>query len=416
MKSKLPKLLMIFPSTLRGGVEEYNLTASMGALRYGWDVHAAFPQTEGTTSLIQDFTQNGITYHPLAIAEHNNRLPSSVRHLPQLLRTLRLLTALKPDVVQITLPAPDHCLGSILACGMLKVPTVVRFGLVLPLETGINRWRIKAYSWVRSRCQRWIVISQNNRSLLAKMFEISEREITCIYNGSKLNEIIALDGENKRKLQAQVRSELNLPEAARLLITVGRLNSQKGYSDLVPVIPHVAQDFPDVCFVWVGDGELRAALETQINDYHAGSKVVLLGYRSDVPRLLQAADLFVFPTHFEGGQSFAIAEAMACELPIITSNASGIPEVLHHRTHGLVFRAGDSCDLLESIRWALRHPDDMRAMAENAKTRAQDFTEEKMIQSYGEIWQDLYQISGQTSKLTHEFAQEPSVLLDTDRP
>lgn len=411
MKATSPKLLMIFPSTLRGGVEEYNLTASRGAVKHGWDVHAAFPKAEGTHSLVQDFVESGVVYHPLAIAEHNNWLPSSARHLPRLLRTLRLLIALKPDVVQITLPAPDHCLGSILACGMLKVPTVVRFGLVLPLESGINRWRIKAYRWVRSRCQRWIVISQNNRSLLAKMFEIPEGEITCIYNGSKPKEIPALDGEYRRELRSQVRSELKLPEAAKLLITVGRLNFQKGYSDLVPVIPHVVENFPDVCFVWVGDGDLRAAIETQINDYHVGSKVLLLGYRSDVPRLLQAADLFVFPTHFEGGQSFAIAEAMACGLPIVTSNASGIPEVLHHHIHGLVFKVGDSCDLLESIRWALRHPDEMRAMAENAKTRAQEFTEEKMIQSYEEVWQALCR----TSELTHELTQQSSVLLDTDR-
>ena len=407
----LPKLLMIFPSTLRGGVEEYNLTVSKDAVKRGWNVHAAFPKAEGTASLIQDFVESGIVYHPLAIAEHHNWLPGIARHLPRLLRTLRLLITLKPDVVQITLPAPDHCLGSILACGILKVPTVVRFGLVLPLESGINRWRIKAYSWVRSRCQRWVVISQNNRSLLAKMFEIPEREIICIYNGSKPNETLTLEDDHKRELRSQVRSELNLPETARLLITVGRLNFQKGYSDLVPAIPHVTQEFPDVYFAWVGDGDLRAALETQIKEYHVSSKVLLLGYRSDVPRLLQAADLFVFPTHFEGGQSFAIAEAMACGLPIVTSNASGIPEVLHHHTHGLVFRVGDSCDLLESIRWALRHPDDMQAMAENAKTRAQDFTAEKMVQSYVEVWQDLCQ----TPKLTHEFAQAPSVLLDTDR-
>ena len=402
---------MMFPSTLRGGVEEHNLTASIGAIGYGWDVHAAFPQTEGTASLIQGFTQHGITYHPLAIAEQTSRLPSSVHHLWGLLKTLRLLIALRPDVVQITLPAPNHCLGSILACGLLKVPTFVCFGLVLPLEVAINRWRIKAYRWVRSRCQRWVVISQNNRSLLSKMFEIPEKELTCIYVGSKADESLALGGERRQELRSQIRRELNLPKTAKLLLTVGRLSAQKGHGDLVPAIAPIAHEFPDVYFVWVGDGDLRAALEAQIDDNRMGSKVLFLGYRADVPRLLQAADLFVFPTHFEGGQSFAIAEAMAYGLPIVTANASGIPEVLHHRTHGLLFQTGDRRDLLDSLRWALKHPEEMQAMAINAKIRAQDFTEEKMIQGHAEVWQALYQ----ASKLTHKSAQKPSALLDADR-
>ena len=161
-------------------------------------------------------------------------------------------------------------------------------------------------------------------------------------------------------------------------------------------------------FIWVGDGDLRGTLESQLNEYQVTDKVFLLGYRSDVSRLLQASDLFIFPTHFEGGQSFAIAEAMAAGLPIITSDASGIPEVIHHRVHGVVFRTGDSCDLLESVRWALNHPGEMKHMADNAYERAQDFTEEKMLQNYLELWQGICRSASSS-------AQPLSPLLNTDR-
>ncbi|MEM9978693.1 MAG: glycosyltransferase family 4 protein [Cyanobacteria bacterium P01_D01_bin.2] len=385
---------MIFPSTLRGGVEDYNLTVSRGAMAHGWNVHVAFPDVTGMASLIQDFVESGIAYHPLAIAEDSGWLPGVARHFPRFLRTLRLLIALRPDVVQITLPAPEYCLGSILACGLLNVPTVVRFGLVLPLETTINKWRIRAYRWVRTRQQRWIVISKNNRSLLSKLFQIPEDKITCIYNGTKaIKSASSFNGGEGAILRQRVLDELDLPGTARLLITVGRLNFQKGYGDLIPAIPHIVREFPDVRFIWVGDGDLRDSLETQIQNYQIADRVLLLGYRCDVGRLLQAADLFVFPTHFEGGQSFAIAEAMAANLPIVTTDASGIPEVIHHRVHGLVCRTGDSCDLLESIRWALKHPDEMQTMAQSAWERSQDFTEENMIKSYGEVWQELCRCS-----------------------
>ena len=408
MESNSARVLMIFPSTLRGGVEEYNLTVSRGVVKQGWDVHVAFPNVEGTTLLVQDFVKSGITYHPLAIAEDRSWLPGIARHFPRFLRTLRLLTALRPDIVQITLPAPEYCFASILACGLLKIPTVVRFGLVLPLEIPVNQWRIRLYSWVRTRQQRWVVISQNNRRLLSKLFCIPEGEITCIYNGSKSDQQPAFDVDQQLTSRQRIFNELNLPDTAKLLLTVGRLNFQKGHGDLIPTIPHIIRDFPDVRFVWVGDGDLREALEEQIRTYKIEDKVFLLGYRSDVQLLLQASDLFVFPTHFEGGQSFAIAEAMAAGLPVITSDASGIPEVIHHQVHGLVFRTGDSCDLLESIRWALTHPDEMKIMAQNACNRAQDFTEEKMIQNYIEVWKTLCQNSDRSP-------QKFLPMLNTDR-
>ncbi|MFG6093967.1 glycosyltransferase family 4 protein [Leptothoe sp. ISB3NOV94-8A] len=408
MESSPKKLLMIFPSTLRGGVEQYNLTVSGGAVRHGWDVHAAFPNVHGTASLIQDFVESGVTYHPLSIAEDRNWLPGIARHVPRFFRTLRLLMTLKPDVVQITLPAPEYCFASILACGLLKIPTVVRFGLVLPLEIPVNQWRVKLYNWVRTRQQQWVVISQNNRRLLSNLFQIPESELTCIYNGANSDASLPLTAAQQQTCRRQILDELTLPDTTKLLITVGRLNFQKGHCDLIPAISHIIRDFPDVRFIWVGDGDLRGTLESQLNEYQVTDKVFLLGYRSDVSQLLQASDLFVFPTHFEGGQSFAIAEAMASGLPIITSNASGIPEVIHHQIHGLVFRTGDSCDLLESVRWALKHPDEMKQMANNACDRAQNFTEEKMLQNYIEIWQNL-------CRAVPSSAQTLSPLLNTDR-
>jgi glycosyltransferase involved in cell wall biosynthesis len=391
MPSTQPKLLLIMPSTLRGGVEEYNLTAARGAITQGWDVHAAFPDRSGTATLIQDFQDSDITYHPLNIAEDEHRLPSVTRHLPRFLRTLRLLTTLKPDIAQVTLPAPDYCLGSILACGILQLPTVVRFGLVLPLETEINPLRIQAYHWVRSRCQQWVTISLNNRRLLAEMFQIPEGEIACIYNGAKPISVHDSGTEARTSLRYQVRQELGLPEVTRLLLTVGRLNAQKGYGDLLLTIPAILQEFPDVRFVWVGDGDLRPELEAQLQEQQVQDKVLLLGYRSDVPRLLQAADLFVFPTYFEGGQSFAIAEAMTTGLPIVTSDASGIPEVIQHQIHGLIFPKGNPDALLESLRWALENPEAMESFAKAAQKRAKDFTESTMLQNYGALWRRLSQ-------------------------
>lgn len=180
-------------------------------------------------------------------------------------------------------------------------------------------------------------------------------------------------------MRCQVRQELGLSETSKLLLTVGRLEPQKGYQDIVSVIAPIVKEFPDVKFIWAGEGSQRENLVRKVKECGVENNVLFLGYRSDVPRLLGAADLFVFSTHYEGGQSFALSEAMAYGLPIVSSDASGIPEVLKDRLHGLLFPVGNHEQLQEAISWALRNPDAMQTMAQNAQLRVQEFSEERMI-------------------------------------
>lgn len=370
---------MIFPSTQRGGVEEYALTIANSAIKQGWEVHAAFPRTEATACLIQDFQAQGVRYHCLKIAEEStNKLETVVKHFLRLIRTVFLLLKLKPNVVQINLPWADHCFGSILACGLLRIPTIVVFQL-MPFYISIGSIKSKLYAWARARNQQWIAVSKHNRQLVCKSFEIPKEQVLCIYNGTKLiPDTINGDDKDIDTLRTQLRQGLGIPDS-RVVLTIGRLHSQKGHSDLIPAIPHIIKEFPEVRFVWVGDGELTQYLKNQVREYKVEDKVIFVGYRSDVSRWFKSADLFVFPTHYEG-QPFALLEAMAHNLPIVTSNASAIPELIEHQVHGLLFRTGDSCDLLENLRTALKNPERMQKLAQNAQIRVQEFSEEKMIQ------------------------------------
>ena len=131
--------------------------------------------------------------------------------------------------------------------------------------------------------------------------------------------------------------------------------------------------------MWAGTGEQQQELHDRLHEAALDHAVLMLGHRSDLPRLLQAADLFVFPTRFEG-HPFALLEAMAYGLPIVTTNASSIPEIMQHQVHGLLCAANDSNALLDSIDWALQHPDPMQAMAVHAAQRVKTFSQTLMIE------------------------------------
>ena len=377
-KQKL-RLLTIFPSDQRGGTEKYALTIAAAAVEQGWEVHVAFPKRETTASLVQSFEEKGVAYHPLEIPEIDTPEFKTLKtYVVYLTRTIGLLLKNKPNVVLVNLPWSKYCFASIIACGFLKIPTAVIFHLI-PEHITFGTKKLSAYAWARSRGQQWIGVSEHNRKLVSESFQIHQDQVLCIYNGSKVvSNTSNFKQEEITTLREQLRQELNLPVTSRLALSVSRLALQKGHIDLIRAIPHLVKEFPDLRFIWVGEGEERENLVITVREYGIEDKVLFLGYRSDVPRLLIAADLFIFPTQFEG-QPFAIIEAMAYGLPIVTSNACGIPELIEDRVHGLLFRKGDSCELLQATSWALRHPEQMHEMAGRAKLRVQEFSEEKMV-------------------------------------
>ncbi len=371
------KLLMLLSATVRGGAEEYALAIATAAAQPSWDTHVALPHTEATASLRRDFAANQVSDHRLEVAEPRSRGIAAIKDaVLRLVRTLALLLIVKPDVVLINVPWADHCLGSIVACGLVQLPTAVVFHLIPPEKVPLSRDRRRLYTWARARHQQWITNSETNRHLLADLFQMPVSDVLCIYNGIKLSAFQS-DRSKAATLRQQVREQLNVPASSKLLLTIGRLAPQKGYTDFITILPRLLEAYPDVRLLWAGDGEQRQELSDRLHELDIADRVHLLGHRSDLPRLLQAADLFVFPTRFEG-HPFALLEAMAAELPIVTTDASSIPEVIEHEVHGLLCPIGDSAALLNAILWALQYPEQMQAMAQRAYQRVQAFDQTAM--------------------------------------
>lgn len=367
------KVLQILPSPIRGGAEEYALTLGKGIAGHGYEVHAAFPHAEGTVTLVQDYQNAGITYHPLEIRPGKRGLKPILTHC---YLTLRLLSRLRPTVVQVSLPFPDQGTGSLLASAMLGIPVVCVFQLVNE-DVRIDAWHRKFYAWLRTRRQAWIAISKNNRDLVAELFDMSANKISVIYNGP-CRRVSAPEVLFVQQVQ-ELREEIGAIPADKIILTVGRLHPQKGYQFIVRIIPEILKRHPEALFVWVGEGEQRQALEAELREYKIQDRVRILGYRNDVPNLMRVADLFLFPTLYEGGSSIALVEAMESGLPIVASDASGIPEVVDNRVHGILFQKGSMESMREALEWALSHGKEMERFATAARYRVKDFSIEKMV-------------------------------------
>jgi glycosyltransferase involved in cell wall biosynthesis len=376
------RLLSVFPSTLRGGTEEYILRIATAARAANWEVHGGWPRAVGLESFVGDWERHGMRYHPLKIAAINDspRTLTRSHHLVRCIRTLALLWKVRPRVVLLGLPWPTVGLGAILACALCRIPTLVSFQLVPWPMTIVGR-TLSAYQWARTQRQLWVVNSIDGQRNLSETFHIAPKEVRIIRNGVKVSAFAQpVSAEERRRVRQELLSELGLARETRLLVTVARLHAQKGYGDLLAAAQILAKEFSDIRFLWVGDGDLRASLERDIRVAGLQDRVILTGFRADLDRFYRSADLFVFPTHFEGGASFALVEAMATGTPVVSSDASGIPEVVEHGTHGLLYPAKDATALVETIRYALAHPAELEIMARRGRDRAALHTEEHMCQ------------------------------------
>ena len=113
------------------------------------------------------------------------------------------------------------------------------------------------------------------------------------------------------------RKELNIPESALLLLSVGELNKNKNHETVIRAIKDL-----DVYYIIAGKGNLQEHLENIIYECNMTERVKLLGYRSDVAELYQTADIFILPSIREG-LNVSIIEAMASGLPVICGRIRG---------------------------------------------------------------------------------------------
>ena len=117
----------------------------------------------------------------------------------------------------------------------------------------------------------------------------------------------------------KVREQLMIPEDAFVIGHIGRFSHPKNHSYLIDIFASVASKEPKAKLLMVGDGDLRPEMEAKVRELGLIDRVIFTGVRSDVPELLQAMDVFVFPSLYEG-LGIAALEAQASGLPCVISD------------------------------------------------------------------------------------------------
>lgn len=173
------------------------------------------------------------------------------------------------------------------------------------------------------------VVKYGAQRIMANGYAVAEfgrerfapREIDILVNAIDLPAPLA-DGE-----RLALRKELTGDPARPIVISVGRLDLPKGFPDLIRSFVAVRKAHPRAALVIAGDGPMSSELDALVQKLHLEDSIFLLGQRDDVPRLLEAGDLYVSSSHWEG-LPVSILEAMASGLPVLATAVGDIPHLV----------------------------------------------------------------------------------------
>jgi sugar transferase (PEP-CTERM/EpsH1 system associated) len=301
----------------------------------------------------------------------------------------RLFRALRPTIVHSrNLAALDAQLPAWLA----RVPVRIHgeHGRdVQDLDGGSRR-----YQWLRRGFRplihRYVPLSRDLEQYLRGPVGIPEGRIRLICNG--------VDTDCFRPVMARPKV---LPagfagEGTLVIGTVGRLEPVKDQLSLVKAFVELVHSAPDgdrLRLMLVGEGSLRAPIETLLAETGLADQVWLAGARDDVPALMAAMDLFVLPSLAEG-ISNTILEAMACGLPVVATRVGGNAElVVEGRTGALVERANPAA-MAAALAGYVHDPERRRDHGAAARQRIEEgFSLAGMVARYTDLYDEL---SGRT--------------------
>jgi len=176
------------------------------------------------------------------------------------------------------------------------------------------------------------------------------------------------------------------PAGEKLLVHTSNFRSVKRVQDVIKIFYKVRQQIPSKLLM-VGDGPDRIKAEKLCRKLDVCSDVRFLGKLEAVEEVLSVADLFLMPSEKE---SFGLAalEAMACQVPVISSNAGGIPELNIHGVTGFVSPVGDVADMVKNALFVLDDAN-LPQFKANALARAKDFETSKIVPLYEQFYQKI---------------------------
>jgi glycosyltransferase involved in cell wall biosynthesis len=250
-----------------------------------------------------------------------------------------------------------------------------------------NRWISSFYTFLEKRASsftdRIITLTAQEKEDHLRLRIAPEEKFAVIHSGVDLLPLLNVSSDIPR-----LKKELEIPEGAPVVGTVGRLTPIKGHRHLIEAARLIRETHPDCFFLIAGDGELRSELDSLANNLGVHDRVIFLGWRPDVAAILSLFDIFAFPSLNEG-MGKALVEAMSMGIPAVASAVGGIVNLIDDTRNGLLVPPANAEVLAYAIESLISDPSQRAKISSKAKKSALQYSAESMVQKIDALYLSL---------------------------
>ena len=221
-------------------------------------------------------------------------------------------------------------------------------------------------------------VSENLKEETFKNFKI-EKEIEVIHN--------FVDVKRFHKQPVDAFRKLISPNGEKIIVHASNFRKVKRVEDVVATFLLIQEKMPATLLL-LGDGPERSHIEASARQCESHNSIKFLGKQEQMEDILPIADLFLLTSEYE---SFGLAalEAMAAEVPVISTNAGGLPEININGFSGYMSNVGDVADMSKNALHILQDDATLQKFKANALTQAKKFDIENIVPLYEALYKKV---------------------------
>ena len=231
-----------------------------------------------------------------------------------------------------------------------------------------------------------VTFSINNSDAVTSVSQSLKDDTLRLFNIKKEIEVVPnfIDTKKYENLYSDCERELIASKNEKIITHISNIRKVKRVDDVIEIFDRIQKKLP-AKLVIVGDGPEKESLENLCKKKGIDEKVLFVGNSHEVDKILCFSDLFILPSEHESFGLVAL-EAMVCGVPVISSNAGGLPEVNIHGESGYLSDVGNVDEMAENALKILENNGTHQLFKRKAKENAQRFETKLIVPLYEEIY------------------------------
>jgi len=360
------KVLLVVCNNVLNGTERYVLDVAGNLSPDEFDVTIATPLTGPLSELISEKKLKEFNYDNGKIEFYS---------LKGLFNLYKYIRKEKFNVVHAN--AKFHpCISAKLARVNLTVETKHGIFYTSRQLKKLSKFRIAYENIKQLFVDKFIAISENDKEAMVKYFRIREEKISVIYNGINIAEIKQNAGFDK--FQKEISPDI-------IIGNIGRLTFQKAQEILLQAFNLLQAKIKNVKLILVGNGENENGLREYVKVNNLNDKVVFKGYIKDIYKELLNFDILAISSRYEG-TPYVIFEAMALDIPVVTTDVGGISNILNDRYDAMICPYDSPGSLVKSLENIINDENLRKNIINSAGKTIKNYTIAKMASNVSDLY------------------------------